>query len=47
MFDPKLGRSFKAGVTKLDTTWAPYKPVWISAEEDGIKTVVSGWPGKS
>ena len=45
MIDPTISRPFKAGETKLDTTWVPYKPLWITAEEEGIRTAVSGWPG--
>ena len=46
MFDPTIDAPFSAGVTRLDTIWAPSKPIWITAEENGIATVVSGWPGE-
>ena len=45
MYDPSIGQPFTAAVTKATPTWMPYKPIWISAEEDGVKTAVSGWPG--
>ncbi|XP_067943750.1 ectonucleotide pyrophosphatase/phosphodiesterase family member 5-like [Watersipora subatra] len=45
MYDPTINLPFYGGVTKTDTRWFPYKPIWISAEEDGVKAAVSGWPG--
>ncbi|KAF6027046.1 ENPP5 [Bugula neritina] len=45
MTDPNMIGSYKFGLNKLTSDWLPVKPIWITAEEAGIKTAVSGWLG--
>lgn len=46
MYDPQMSDIFHGDVDEPTQSWFRSEPIWITAEKSGLKTAVSGWPGK-